>query len=154
MIATSLKEAHRQAPCAPGFAKAIAFLRRPDLASLPEGRHPIDGERVFALLQRYETAPAGEPRFEAHREFIDVQYLAAGSEVIGWAHLSGVKVGEPYSPEKDACFGSAAAWTPVRLGEGDLAVFWPEDAHAPRLAAGAPGIVFKVVVKISLEAGL
>ena len=53
-----------------------------------------------------------------------------------------------------ACFGGAAAWTPLLLKEGELAVLWPEDAHAPRLAAGAPGTVFKVVVKVSLEAGL
>ena len=154
MLVTALKDAHRQAPGAQGFARAIAFLRRPDLASLPEGRHPIDGDRVFALLQCYETALAGEPRFEAHRKFIDVQYLADGAEVIGWAPLSAVKVSEPYSPEADACFGTAAAWAPVPLGKGDLAIFWPEDAHAPRLAAGHPGSVFKVVVKISLEAGL
>lgn len=154
MIATTLKNAHRQAPGAHGFCKAFAFLRRADLASLPDGRHPIDGDSVFALLQRYETAPASEPKFEAHKNYIDVQYVAAGAEVIGWAPLGAVKVSEPYDGEKDACFGGAAAWTPLLLKEGDLAVFWPEDAHAPRLAAGAPGTVFKIVVKVSLEAGL
>lgn len=154
MIVTPLKDAHRQAPGAYGFSKAFAFLRRADLAALPDGRHPIDGDRVFALLQRYDTACAAQPRFEAHREYIDVQYIAEGAEVIGWVRLGAVRVSEPYDSARDACFGSAASWTPVLLKEGDLAVFWPEDAHAPRLAAGAPGKVFKIVIKVSLEAGI
>ena len=154
MIATPLENADRQAPGSEGFTKAFAFLRRRDLAALPDGRYDIDGDRVFALVQRYETAPAAEPRFEAHRAYIDVQYLASGSEVIGWAPLGGLRVSEPYDGEKDACFGSAAAWTPLRLGPGELAVLYPEDAHAPRLADGGPGKVMKVVVKVSLGAAL
>ena len=105
-------------------------------------------------MQRYETAPAAEPRFEAHRAYIDVQYLAAGSEVIGWAPLGAVQVSEPYDGAKDVCFGRAAAWTPLRLGPGELAVLYPEDAHAPRLAAGGPAPVLKVVIKVSLGANL
>jgi biofilm protein TabA len=154
MIATQIKDAHRQTPGADGFTRAFAFLRRPGLTELPDGRYPIDGERIFALVQRYETAAVPEPRFEAHRDYIDVQYVAAGSEMIGWAPLTAMAVRDPYDPGKDACFGSAPYWTPVLLREGDLAVFWPEDAHAPRLAAGVPGTVFKIVVKISLEAGI
>lgn len=154
MIVTRLEHAERQAPGAEGFSKAFAFLRRPGLAGLDDGRYPIDGDRVYAMVQRYDTAPAAEPRFEAHREFIDVQYLLRGSEVIGWAQLPVVKVTVPYDGEKDACFGTAPAWTPVLLGPGDLAVLYPEDAHAPRLAAGAPGPVIKIVVKISVAAGI
>lgn len=154
MIVTRLENADRQAPGSEGFTRAFAFLRRPDLAALPDGKYEIDGDRVFALVQRYETAPAAEPRFEAHRAYIDVQYLAAGSEVIGWATLGGMQVDEPYIDEKDACFGRAAAWTPLRLGPGELAVLYPEDAHAPRLAAGGPAPVLKVVIKVSLGAAL
>jgi biofilm protein TabA len=154
MIVTRLEHADRQAPGSQGFAKAFAFLRRPDLAALPDGKYQIDGDRVFALVQRYETAAAAAPRFEAHREYIDVQYLAAGAEVIGWAPLGAVKIGEEYDAAKDVCFGLAAAWTPLRLGPGDLAVLYPEDAHAPRLAAGAPCSVTKVVVKVSVGAAL
>lgn len=154
MITTRLEHADRQAPGAEGFTRAFAFLRRPDLAALPDGRYAIDGDRVYAMVQRYETAAAAEPRFEAHRAYIDVQYMAAGAETIGWAPRETVAVSEPYDGEKDACFGRAPAWSPVRLGAGELAVFWPEDAHAPRLAAGSPAPVTKVVIKISVEAGL
>lgn len=150
MIAVRLDDAARQAPRGEGLRKALEFLRRPDLAGLPDGRYELDGARVFALVQRYSTAEAAEPKFEAHRKYIDVQYVAAGAEVIGWTPLAGVAVSEPYDELKDVLFGMARGrWTPLRLEAGMLAVLWPADAHAPRLAAGGPGPVTKIVVKVA-----
>ena len=56
MIVTDLIHFERQVPLTPALRRAVEFLRRPDLASLSEGRVEIDGEKVFALPQRYETA--------------------------------------------------------------------------------------------------
>ena len=152
MIVTDLEHADKQLPSSPAFRKALAFLRRGDLAALPDGRYEIEGERVFAMAQRYETAPAAEPRFEAHRKYIDVQFIADGSEVIGWAPVSGLEITEAYDAEKDVCFGlvKKGLWTPVRLEAGQLAVLYPEDAHAPRLAAGVPAQAVKLVVKVAV----
>lgn len=151
MIAVKLEDAARQVPGGSGLRKAIDFLRRPGAANLPDGRHGIDGDKVFALVQRYGTQAAERPRFEAHRKYVDVQFVASGAEVIGWVPLGLVRVDEPYDADKDVCFGEAAGgWTPVRLEAGQLAVLYPEDAHAPRLAAGAPGRVAKIVVKVAV----
>lgn len=150
MIAGELKGFGRQLPASHGLHKALEFLRRPGAAALSDGRYEIDGDAVYALVQRYATAEAGEPKFEAHRKFIDVQYVAAGEEVLGWAPLAEMVLSEPYDPAKDVCFGRACLWTPLRLGEGMFAVLWPEDAHAPRLAAGKPCHVTKIVVKVAV----
>ncbi|OGR45311.1 MAG: hypothetical protein A2X35_03440 [Elusimicrobia bacterium GWA2_61_42] len=152
MIVSDLERASRRIPPGPGVEKALEFLGRPGLRDLPDGRYEIDGERVFALVQRYETAPAGEPEFEAHRKYIDLQFLAAGTEVIGWAPLSRLAVTRPYDAQKDVCFGlvTAEERTAVLLKAGQLAVLYPEDAHAPKLAAGAPSQVTKIVIKISV----
>lgn len=151
MITTDLENAGRRLPQAPGFAKALEFLRRKDIKELPDGKYEIDAERVYAMVQRYETIAAAEPEFEAHRKYTDIQFMAAGSEVIGWAPLEKVKITKVYDGGKDACFGTVPAgeWTQLRLGPGQLAVLGPEDAHAPRLAAGAPAPVIKIVVKVS-----
>ncbi|MBI5745155.1 MAG: YhcH/YjgK/YiaL family protein [Elusimicrobia bacterium] len=151
MIAAKLEGAERQTRHAPGLKAALDFLRRPGAARLPDGRHEIDGEKVFALVQRYSTAAALPPKFEAHRKYIDVQYVAEGAEIVGWLPLSGVRITEPYDAAKDVCFGLAENWTPLRLEAGELAVLYPEDAHAPRLAAGEPGPVVKIVVKVAAE---
>lgn len=154
MIAAPLAYADKQTPGLDAFTRAFAFLRRADIATLAEGRHPIDGDTVFALVQRYATEAPAEPKFEAHRAYIDVQFVAEGEEVIGWAPLAWLELEEAYDKGRDACFGRACAWTPVRLRKGDFAVFYPEDAHAPRLAQGAPGQVTKVVVKIAIAAAI
>ena len=151
MIVTDLGLLERQAGMTPGLAQALEFLRRPGTGDLPDGRYPIDGEKVFAIVQRYVTSAPPEPKFEAHRAYLDVQYLAGGSEVIGWAPLARLETTEAYDAQKDICFGRVrGGWTPALVEAGRLAVLWPEDAHAPRLAAGAPAEVIKIVVKVAL----
>jgi YhcH/YjgK/YiaL family protein len=129
----------------------LEFLNRPGLSELADGRYEIDGDAVFALVQRYQTVTGGEPEFEAHRKYADVQFIAGGTEVIGWAPLARLSVTRPYDAQKDACFGGAAGWSPLRLEAGELAVFFPEDAHAPRLAAGGTAAVIKIVVKVAVQ---
>jgi len=152
MIVSDLENICRQAVMSPGIEKAADFLRRPGIAALPDGRYEIDGEMVFAIVQRYRTAAAAAPRFEAHRKYIDLQFIAVGAEVIGWAPVGLMAVTEPYDAAKDICFGAAPAGesAAVRIGAGQLALLYPEDAHAPRLAAGEPCQVTKIVVKISV----
>ena len=152
MIVTDIEHAFKQLPASAALEKALAFLRRGDIASLPDGRYEIDGERVFAMAQRYETIVTAEPKFEAHRNYIDLQFIVSGAEVIGWAPLRLMAITEAYDTGKDVCFGlvKKGLWTPVRLGAGQLAVLYPEDAHAPRLAAGQPEPAVKVVVKVAV----
>jgi YhcH/YjgK/YiaL family protein len=153
MIVTDLMHIERQVLLTPTLVKAFEFLRRPELASLADGKVPIDGERVFALPQRYETVPAEKPRFEYHRKYIDIQFIVEGEEVIQWAPAMKLKITDPFDREKDVTFGTVAPEevTQVRLHAGQLAVFYPEDAHAPRIAAGAPAKVFKIVVKVEVR---
>lgn len=152
MVVTDLGHIDHQAAMTAGLRKAIDFLGRRDLMSLSDGREEIDGERVFALVQRYETARVDDPKFECHRKYIDVQFIASGEEVIGWAPAGNMTVTETYDAGKDICFGTVAAgtWVPVRLEAGQLMVLWPEDAHAPKGAAGRPSKVMKIVVKVAM----
>ncbi|MEK7688726.1 MAG: YhcH/YjgK/YiaL family protein, partial [Deltaproteobacteria bacterium] len=133
--------------------KAIDFLRRPDIRNLADGRVDIDGQDVFALVQRYETVKTDTPKFEYHRKYIDIQYIVSGKEVIGWAPVERMVITEAYDMEKDICFGTVPKEeiTPVYLQTGHLAVLYPEDGHAPKLAAGKPSHVVKIVVKVAAK---
>jgi YhcH/YjgK/YiaL family protein len=136
----------------PSLRKAFCFLRARDLLQLPDGRVDIDGDRVFALVQRYETMRTEAPKYECHRKYIDVQFIVTGEEVIGWAPAERMSVTEAYDADKDVCFGTIAAgtWTPVRLEAGQLMVLWPEDAHSPKGAARGSSRVTKIVVKVAV----
>ena len=153
MIVSNLNNLDHQVLMTPSMRKAFDFLRGRDLHALPDGRVDIDGDRVFALVQRYETARTEAPKFEYHRKYIDVQFIASGEEVIGWALSGTMQITEAYDEKKDICFGTVTngTWTPVLLQAGQAAVLWPEDAHAPRLAAGEPLPVMKIVIKVAVE---
>lgn len=152
MLVADLDTIERQMPQTPEFHLAIAFLRRKDLPDLPDGKMVIDGTRVFAILQRYRTALDDAPMFEYHRKYLDVQYVLSGEEIIGWAPAAGMTASFSYDAGQDVCYGlmQPGTWSTVRLTAGQLAVLWPEDGHAPRIAAGNPCLVRKIVVKVAV----
>ncbi len=49
------------------------------------GRHDLDGDDLFALVQEYTTRAADECVWEAHRRYIDVQFVVTGAERMGVA---------------------------------------------------------------------
>jgi biofilm protein TabA len=152
MIVTDIEHARNQMPQTQSFQQAIRFLERQDLATLPDGTIEIDGRRVYASVQSYDTLPIDAPfRFEAHREYIDVQYMVGGEETIEWAPAIGIAFEGTYDATGDIQFGTVAGTTtPVRLERGQLAVLFPSDGHAPRHTTRAPGRVKKIVIKIAV----
>ena len=131
--------------------EAFAFLERHAGGGLKPGRIEIAGDRVFALPQSYAPKPVAEGRFEAHRRYLDVQYIASGAEMIGWAPTPQLEAETPYHPEQDIAFYRVPArYTPLALVAGVFAVFYPEDAHMPCLELGGQGQVEKIVVKVAL----
>jgi YhcH/YjgK/YiaL family protein len=152
MILDTLDNSARYESLNSRFAKAFAFLRTVD-GTQALGRHDLDGDHCFALVQTYETKPLEKAKFEAHRKYIDVQFIHKGRETILWAPLASMKEEMlAYSEEKEA-----ALWklvpdvTPLHMSDGNFAILWPQDAHAPCIEWDAPKRVFKVVVKVAVE---
>lgn len=129
---------------------ALEYLAKTDFSGMKDGRHDIDGDKVFALVQRYETKPRNQGKWETHRRYIDVQYVASGAEVMGYAPAGGLTVIQPYSGERDCTFYTGAGDF-VTACAGTFIVFFPEDAHMPCLACETPVPVVKVVVKVAVE---
>jgi biofilm protein TabA len=151
MIVTSLEKAIEQIPTHPGLKKGLEFLMQARYQHLPDGRMDIDGDTLFAIPQSYETLPPTAAKYEAHRKYIDIQYIAEGVEVMGWAQAGSLTVTVPYSDMQDIWYGSPPSneITFIHLSAGQLAIFFPDDAHAPKLAADKPAFVKKLVVKVA-----
>lgn len=133
---------------AEGVGKAAAFLARPDLSQLAAGRHEIDGERVYAMVYRNVGRSRESARLEAHQQYIDIQYVFAGLDNMGWVSVSQcVQPDGDYIPQRDVRFylDEPAVWLPVR--PGTFAIFLPEDAHMPSISAEP---IDKVVVKVAV----
>ena len=154
MIVATLDQLANQAAIPPRLRKALDFLKQTDLLALDDGRVEIDGEEVFALVQSYDTRPIPEPpRFEAHRKYLDVQYLAAGAEAMGWARQDQLDLTVEYIPDKDIMLGHVpqGAYCFVPFSAGQAILLYPTDAHAPMHAIDKPVPVKKIVVKVRLD---
>lgn len=151
MIVDTLENASSYLSLSPRIAAALHFLRHPESANPPLGRHAIDGDRVFALVQEYSTKPQEQCFWESHRKYIDVQFIQSGVESIGWSPIQQMKLKKDYEAEKDLMVWEGSAQMVLTLSAGSFAIFMPHDAHMPCLAAGSPQTVRKIVVKVAVE---
>ena len=112
------------------------------------GKYEIDGENIYALVQQYNTKLKKDGFWEAHRRYIDLQYVIQGAEKIGYANLSRLTQGE-YDASKDflPLYGEGDFLT---LKDGSFVILMPEDAHMPGIAFDSLLPVKKIVIKISV----
>jgi len=147
MIIDQIDNAHLYHVLHARFKRAFDYVNQIDIHAIPTGRHEIDGERMYALVQEYDTKPKEEGKWEAHRRYIDLQYVVKGMEGIGYANIHHLNQGE-YDPAKDflALQGEGDL---VSVRAGSFVLLFPEDAHMPGMAIGRPAPVKKIVLKIS-----
>jgi len=131
-------------------------LKPAELGGAASLRHPIEGDAIFALIQRYNTKLPAGAFWEAHRKYIDVQYVVEGVEMMGWSNLADMRVTQEYDAEKDYTILESCkdreSTNFLRVPAGSFAIFMPHDAHMPGLMAdGAVSMVKKIVVKVSVE---
>jgi len=133
-------------------AKAMDFLENTDLKALPVGRHEIDGDNVFVNVSEYTTKPRSEQTLEAHKKYIDIQYVISGDEGMYLEPLENTEIVREYDEAKDVYFVKAKS-TPFYLhaDQYNFFVFFPEDAHGPGIEAGTLTPVKKAIVKIKIE---
>lgn len=131
--------------------KGLQYLKETDIVKLESGKYEIDGENIFAMVQDYSTFPKEERRPEAHRKYIDIQYLAQGSEIIGYAPVRpDYQIAEDLLEEKDLLFYSRIhGETDLVLDEGMFAIFFPDEVHRPCCQNRAESYVKKVVIKVA-----
>jgi YhcH/YjgK/YiaL family protein len=104
---------------------------------------------AYVVEMVYQTKPRPEGFFETHRRFIDVQVIVAGEELMEVTDAARLRVAKAYDAKKDFTkYASTAEASVLRMRTGDVAIFWPEDAHMPSLALKEPGLVRKAVVKV------
>ena len=131
-----------------GIREGLEFLSRMS-AGTEVGVYEIS-PRAKAIVSEYTTKEVNEKGYEAHKEFIDIQYLLSGEETIACLPLEDLTETVPYNPEKDILFYKDKGTAPIRLpiGHGCFAILFPQDGHMPCLQSSGPCKVRKVVVKV------
>ena len=90
MIYDSLKHMEAYQGVHPGIYKGLELLRDTDFSKLEDARVEVDGEDLFYLLQSYESKPTNDTP-EAHKKYVDIQFLISGREKMGVGALEDMK---------------------------------------------------------------
>ena len=137
MIVTNIQNLNRYLSLHPLFKKAFDWISSTDLAGLPVGKLVLEGDSLFANVQEYKTRPVEESFFEAHRRYIDIQFLAAGSEKIACAPVQSLSEIESYNEDTDFHKLQGKGTQEVLLLPGEICILFPEDGHEPCLMTGS-----------------
>ncbi len=130
------------------WEKVFEFIAETDLAGIEKGRYELVGDSLFMIVDEYMTQDEKERKYEAHRKYVDLQYVVSGQELIGIAELENQEVLEPYDADRDIAFYK------VHNGEYRVAdnsvffIFFPDDAHQPCVRVEQDAPVRKIVFKI------
>ena len=145
MIICPWKDIMRYAPVVKGLEEAVAAVNA--LTEFEDMKvYPLsDGNRFF-ISATTTKAPA---LAEAHREFLDIQYVVKGKEVVGWADLADCKIEGEFNETKDVGKYSGE-FEYIAVPKGICYVVFPEDAHMPGCHLDIPNDFVKVVVKLKV----
>jgi YhcH/YjgK/YiaL family protein len=150
MILDQLKNAKLYFSLGERIERALQYLGTTDFSNLDPGKYDIDGENIYALVSVYNTKPLSSVKWEAHKKYIDIQYVESGKEKIGITSTDKVIPIEEYSENND-CTIYKGDGNYIFVDEGSFAVFFPTDVHMPGISINIPKEVKKVVIKVKVE---
>lgn len=134
--------------------KAFKLIESLNFPNLPDNIFEVEGKNFFYILSSYQTVPiTKEKPAEAHRKYLDLQYIIYGKEQVGYSDYSNIKkVSMKYDPEKDVeLFDSVENECFITLNQNNYAIFFPEDIHRPGICVNNPDNVRKVIFKFLIE---
>ncbi|MDR1696025.1 MAG: YhcH/YjgK/YiaL family protein [Endomicrobium sp.] len=149
MIADKLSNSSFYLKYFPFLKEAFDFVEenKRNLVSM-QGKIRINSS-MYAVVETSVPKPLSAQKLEAHRKYIDLQYIIEGHDVIGLKNLSGCKkIYAGYNAGKDIIFYDDRADFQIKLPEKHFALFFPDDAHSP-LCGESP--VKKCIVKIKTD---
>ena len=109
---------------------------------------------IRVKVQSFDTGHFHYENFEAHQAYIDVHIIFVGTECIAHHNVEGLHCNREYDTAKDLAFYTVEApdYSLLTLSPGSIAIFFPQDAHAPGLKLDESGLVKKVIFKIPISA--
>ena len=149
MIIDKLSNSNIYSSLGERISKAFAYLKQTDFSKTELGKHEIDGDNIFALVNEYNTKDESEGKLEAHKKYIDVQFVAKGSELMGYAPFENQKVINEYNEQNDITFFDGER-SYTKVDEGMFAIFFPTDLHMPGIKVNNSEYVKKIVIKVKV----
>ena len=144
-----------EAAYAASIREAICCCREMDVTNMGESKIFLKGEDMIVLVCDRVTEPREKKLPEVHRRYAELQYMAEGSELIGYYPDKGDNlIREDCLREKDTIYyqeNPSAEETMLLMRPGTYAIFFHEDVHRPFCQVEKSERVKKIVVKVALD---
>ncbi|BCQ41449.1 hypothetical protein ERHA54_40520 [Erwinia rhapontici] len=118
------------------------------LSALPDGRWQPEGAVWFCHIGSQQSAPAVTRHTEFHREYLDIQIVLTGEEVIRYGLTDARPAGGEERKADLYIVADPQLTQQAHLRPGDFVTFAPGEAHQALCAIGQPMMVRKAVFKI------
>lgn len=129
----------------------INLIESTDFTKKDDGIYEPDAKHFYYIISTYNTSTSIEEKpAEAHRKYIDLQYILYGEEKVGYAdHRNPKKSLKEYDGKNDVeLFTKIENESYFILKNNMYAVFFPEDIHRPGLTNKETRSIRKVIFKI------
>ena len=144
---------HKDAPAYrgihPNLDLALAHITPEFLASVGPERVELKGGDIYATRFTYETVPEDESFFEAHRKYLDIHIMTAGSEGVEIAPPEALTEFDRAEANDFYAYRGQGDYK-LTLTPGNFLVVFPGDAHRIKMRLNEPETVSKVVFKIKI----
>ena len=132
------------------IAEGLKVIQSVDFENTELGKYVVN-EDFFYLVQEYESKNPAVARHEAHKAYVDIQYVVEGKEAIDIAPAMFMEVEEEYDADRDVVFFKEPKQaTRFVLTDGGYAILYPEDSHKPGVCVDEPVKVKKIVGKVRI----
>lgn len=152
MVFDNLKNCELYYGLHPRFKEAFDFVKKAIAENTPAGKYDIDGKELWASVQEYTSKLETEAKAEAHKNYIDIQFIVSGVEVIEGFDIARATPKSEYNDVKDVMFyEDDYNATKGILSAGEYGIFFPNDVHKPGMCLnGNQDTVKKIVVKVKV----
>ncbi|HKJ43497.1 MAG TPA: YhcH/YjgK/YiaL family protein [Sunxiuqinia sp.] len=147
---TDINNFYNQYHKRPDLWKAVFEFLKQDLKNLESGKYPIVSDEAFAMVMEYQTKQPEDAKWEAHRKYIDLQYIIEGEEKMGVLPLEHAKNALEYDEERDLIFFGENDGEFFHASPQVYFLFFPSDVHRPSVLVEEPASVKKLVIKIAV----
>lgn len=152
MVFDSLKNCELYYGMHPRFREAFDFIKKALAENLAVGKYEIDGKNLYASVQEYTAKLESEAKAEAHKNYIDIQFIISGTEVIEGFDIDKATPKSEYNDIKDVMFYQDNKNSNKGiLADNEYGIFFPHDVHKPGMCLqGKQDTVKKIVVKVKV----
>ena len=134
----------------PVWKAALDWLRAMP-SNIAVGEYELRGREQYVSVQEYRTLRAAEARFESHERYVDLQYTLLGAEAIDWLPRSELLPDGPFANDVQFWLPPTGPLSQLVQTTGRFSIFYPDDAHRPKISVPGFPTVRKLVIKTALS---